>query len=209
MLAPVEADERTGAVESAFGGDFRNGEVGIFQQFFSSGKATILQIAERRSSAVVRKELTQQRHADSGMFRCRPDRDGTGEIFMQEFEGFAEFRVLLGGEGLFLLESREPLQKAQQQSRCPRKIVFLGHIAQFKKHADSPRFTAEVKGTPVLGKQDRIRLKNAEDVDTAATSFMREYEKCANQGTQQKLRTTAAEQIYNVMESYDSPVDVE
>ena len=53
------------------------------------------------------------------------------------------------------------------------------------------------------------RLKNAEDVDTAATSFMREYEKCANQGTQQKLRTTAAEQIYNVMESYDSPVDVE
>ena len=45
--------------------------------------------------------------------------------------------------------------------------------------------------------------------DTAATSFMREYEKCANQGTQQKLRTTAAEQIYNVMESYDSPVDVE
>ncbi len=105
VLAPVEADEITGAVESAFGGDFRNGEVGIFQQFFSSGKAKILQIAERRSSAVVRKELTQQRHADSGMFRCRPDRDGTGEIFMQEFEGFAEFRVLLGGEGLFLLES--------------------------------------------------------------------------------------------------------
>ena len=53
------------------------------------------------------------------------------------------------------------------------------------------------------------RLKNAEDVDTAATAFMREYEKCANQSTQQKLRTTAAEQIYNVMESYDSPVDVE
>ncbi len=53
------------------------------------------------------------------------------------------------------------------------------------------------------------RLKNAEDVDTAATAFMREYEKCANQGTQQKLRTTAAEQIYSVMESYDSPVDVE
>ena len=47
------------------------------------------------------------------------------------------------------------------------------------------------------------RLKNAEDVDTAATAFMREYEKCANQSTQQKLRTTAAEQIYNVMESYD------
>ena len=43
------------------------------------------------------------------------------------------------------------------------------------------------------------RLKNAEDVDTAATAFMREYEKCANQSTQQKLRTTA----------YDSPVDVE
>lgn len=53
------------------------------------------------------------------------------------------------------------------------------------------------------------RLKNAENVDTAATAFMREYEKCANQSTQQKLRTTAAEQIYNVMESYDSPVDVE
>ena len=53
------------------------------------------------------------------------------------------------------------------------------------------------------------RLKNAEDVDTAATAFMREYEKCANQSTQQKLRTTAAEQIYNVMESYDSPVDIE
>ena len=53
------------------------------------------------------------------------------------------------------------------------------------------------------------RLKNAEDVDTAATAFMREYEKCANQSTQQKLRTTAAEQIYNVMELYDSPVDVE
>ena len=53
------------------------------------------------------------------------------------------------------------------------------------------------------------RLKNAEDVDTAATAFMREYEKCANQSTQQKLRTTAAEQVYNVMESYDSPVDVE
>lgn len=53
------------------------------------------------------------------------------------------------------------------------------------------------------------RLKNAEDVDTAATAFMREYEKCANQGTQQKLRTTAAEQIYAVMENYDSPVDVE
>lgn len=53
------------------------------------------------------------------------------------------------------------------------------------------------------------RLKNAEDVDNAATAFMREYEKCANQSTQQKLRTTAAEQIYNVMESYDSPVDVE
>lgn len=73
MLAPVEADEITGAVESAFGGDFRNGEVGIFQQFFSSGKAEILQISERRSPAVVRKELTQQRHADSGMLRCRPD----------------------------------------------------------------------------------------------------------------------------------------
>ena len=54
VLAPVEADEITGAVESAFGGDFRNGEVGIFQQFFSAGKAKILQIAERRSSAVVR-----------------------------------------------------------------------------------------------------------------------------------------------------------
>ena len=53
------------------------------------------------------------------------------------------------------------------------------------------------------------RLKNAEDVDTAATAFMREYEKCADQSTQQKLRTTAAEQIYNVMELYDSPVDVE
>lgn len=53
------------------------------------------------------------------------------------------------------------------------------------------------------------RLKNAEDVDTAAISFMREYEKCANQGTQKELRTTAAEQIYNTLESYDSPVDVE
>ena len=114
VLAPVEADEITGAVESAFGGDFRNGEVGIFQQFFSSGKAEILQISERRRSpAVVRKELTQQRHADSGMLRRRLDRDGTSETFMQEFEGFAEFRVLSGGEGLFLLESGEPLQKAQ------------------------------------------------------------------------------------------------
>ena len=164
VLAPVEADEITGAVESAFGGDFRNGEVGIFQQFFSAGKAKILQIAERRSSAVVRKELTQQRHADSGMLRRRLDRDGTSEIFMQEFEGFAEFRVLSGGEGLFLLESGEPLQKAQQQSRCPRKIVFLGHIAQFKKHADGPRLTAKVKRTPVLGEKNRIRLKNTEDV---------------------------------------------
>lgn len=60
VLAPVEADEITGAVESAFGGDFRNGEVGIFQQFFSAGKAEIMQIAEWRSPAVVRKELAQQ-----------------------------------------------------------------------------------------------------------------------------------------------------
>ena len=60
VLAPVKADEITGTVESAFGGDFRNGEVGIFQQFFSSGKAEILQISERRNPAVVRKEFAQQ-----------------------------------------------------------------------------------------------------------------------------------------------------
>ena len=154
-----------------------------------------MQIAEWRSPAIVHKELTQQRHADSGMLRCRPDRDGTGEIFMQEFEGFAEFRVLSGGEGLFLLESGEPLQKAQQQSRCPRKIVFLGHIAQFKKHADGPRFTAEVKGTPMLEKKGRIRLKNAEDVvfariiDLVVDHFRRDDQQFAGSAFKDSGRT--------------------
>ena len=60
MLAPVEADKRTGTVESTFGSNFRDGEVRILQQFFGTGKAEIMQIAEWRSPAVVRKELAQQ-----------------------------------------------------------------------------------------------------------------------------------------------------
>ena len=44
------------------------------------------------------------------------------------------------------------------------------------------------------------RLKNADNPETAASAFLREYEKCANIDQEEVERTAAAEAIYNAME---------
>ena len=44
------------------------------------------------------------------------------------------------------------------------------------------------------------RLKNADNPETAASEFLREYEKCANIDQEEVERTAAAEAIYNAME---------
>lgn len=59
------------------------------------------------------------------------------------------------------------------------------------------------KGNPSLLE----RLKTSDSVEDAATAFLREYEKCKDLDREEIERVSAAKQIYEVFQEYQSPVE--
>lgn len=51
------------------------------------------------------------------------------------------------------------------------------------------------------------RLKTSDSVEDAATAFLREYEKCKDLDREEIERVSAAKQIYEVFQEYQSPVE--
>ena len=50
-------------------------------------------------------------------------------------------------------------------------------------------------------------LKTSDSVEDAATAFLREYEKCKDLDREEIERVSAAKQIYEVFQEYQSPVE--